>query len=194
MQLHHLLMMVNYNAIFFCQGLCDQLYFKQMLRTRSRIGKTSLTPILLLCGLFIYALTSPQNYTEVGFLFFYPLYTDFTIQSLYTTGTWAWVYFITWVMHYMANKKFNNTAYKYLTGSSLYAYVSHYFFIIVIANTIIRPYQITWIPAIFLEIFLTNAVILLSYIAFITVWELIFPPKEELSPSKEEEENALMQN
>jgi len=45
-----------------------------------------------------------------------------------------------------------------------------------------------------LEIFLTNAVILLSYIAFITVWELIFPPKEELSTSKEEEENALMQN
>jgi len=42
---------------------------------------------------------------------------------------------------------------------------------------------------------LTNAVILLSYIAFITVWELIFPPKEEeLSLSKEEEENALMQN
>jgi len=102
--------------------------------------KTAWTPILILLAIFAYAITSPQNYTEVGFLFFYPLYTDFTIQSLYTTGTWLWVYSLTWLMQYMANKKFNDTAYKYLTGSSLYAYVSHYLFIIVIANTIIRPY------------------------------------------------------
>ena len=40
-----------------------------------------------------------------------------------------WVYFITWTMGYIANKKFNDNVYKYVAGSALYAYVSHYFFI-----------------------------------------------------------------
>ena len=31
-QLHHILMMINYDAIFFSQGLIDQLYFKPMYR------------------------------------------------------------------------------------------------------------------------------------------------------------------
>merc|ERR1712216_537787 len=92
---------------------------------------------------------------------------------------WIWVYVITWMMHAFANKKFNNTTYKLVTGSSMYAYVSHYFFIIMIAVLIIRPYKITFLPALFLNIFLTNAIILLSYIMFVFIYELIFPPKEE---------------
>jgi hypothetical protein len=138
-----------------------------------------------------------MNYTETGFLFFYPLYTDYTIQCLYTTGTWVWVYVITWMMHAFANKEFNKTTYKLVTGSSMYAYVSHYFFIIMIAVLIIRPYKITFLPALFLNIFLTNAVILLSYIFMVFVYELIVPPKDEkeAAPSGDDaERQGLLKN
>lgn len=61
--LHHVLMMVNYDAVFFSQGLIDQLYFKQMLRTRKRVSTTVLAPCALVIFAFGYALSCPQNYT-----------------------------------------------------------------------------------------------------------------------------------
>lgn len=88
-----------------------------------------------------------------------------------------WLAFVTWSMQHIANKKFNDTAYKYVAGSALYAYVSHYFFIVLWAVFIIRPYQLTFIPALFLDFFLTDAVIFVSYAFFVFIWELIFPPK-----------------
>lgn len=79
MPLHHVLMMINYDAVFFSQGMVDQLYWKQMMRTRNEIAKTSLTPCVIVIFLFLYAVSSPMNYKETGFLFFYPLYSDYTI-------------------------------------------------------------------------------------------------------------------
>lgn len=157
--------------------MIDQLYFKQMMRTRQYLGNTVLAPSMIVIFLFLYAVSCPMNYTQTGFLFFYPLYTDYTIQCMYTTGTWVWVYLVTWIMHAFCNKEFNKTTYKLITGSSMYAYVSHYFFIIMIAVLIIRPYKITFLPALFINIFLTNGFIILSYVFFVFIYELIVPPK-----------------
>jgi hypothetical protein len=99
------------------------------------------------------------------------------------------------MMHAFANKEFNKTTFKLVTGSSMYAYVSHYFFIIMIAVLIIRPYKITFLPALFLNIFLTNAIILLSYIFFVFIYELIIPPKSEKeasTPGDEAEREGLL--
>lgn len=148
--------------------------------------------MVLLC-IFMYSITSPQNYTETGFLFFYPLYSDWYIQSLYTTGTWVWICMITWLMQAYCNKMFNQPTYKLLTGSSLYAYVSHYFFIIMIAIFVIRPYKITFIPALVLEIVLTNAIILVTYIILDFVYELFVPPKQKQQDKDEEERQQLLQ-
>ena len=128
-------------------------------------------------------------------MFFYPLYNDYTIQCLYTTGTWMWLIFITWTMQHIANKKFNETAYKYIAGSALYAYVSHYFFIVLWAVFIIRPYQLTFIPALFLDFFLTDAVVFTSYALFVFIYELFVPEKKQESIDKgEEERQALLKN
>ena len=81
-------------------------------------------------------------------------------------------------MQHIANKKFNDTAYKYMAGSSLYAYLSHYFFIILIAVMIIRPYRISFIPALGLEILLTNLAILITYTIFDAVYTLVVPAKK----------------
>ena len=66
-----------------------------------------------------------------------------------------------------------------MAGSSLYAYLSHYFFIIIIAVMIVRPYKITFIPALVLEIILTNLCILITYTIFDTVYNLLMPAKKE---------------
>ena len=124
----------------------------------------------------------------------YPLYNDYTVQCLYTSGTWMWLYFITWTMQYIANKKFNDNVYKYVAGSALYAYVSHYFFITIWGVFIIRPYQMTFLPALFMDFFLTDAVIVVSYMLFVFIWELIFPPKTKEQKDKEEEEKGLLAN
>jgi len=192
--LHHVLMMINYDAIFFSQGLLDQLYFRQMLRTRKKASNTVLAPMMVLSFILLYSLSSPANYTETGFLFFYPLYSDWSIQCLYTSGTWMWVFTFTWIMHAFANKMFHEPTYKLVTGSSLYAYVSHYFFIIMIAVLLIRPYKITFVPALVLEIILTNATILLSYVILNFFYELIVPAKKKEKDEGTEEERQNLLN
>lgn len=82
-------------------------------------------------------------------------------------------------MHAFANKKFNDTGYRLITGSALYAYVSHYFFIILVAVLIIRPYKLTLLQGLALELFLVNATILISYLLFTLIYDLFVPKKEE---------------
>lgn len=107
-----------------------------------------------------------------------------------------WIYFLTWTLHHIANKKFSDRAYNLLAGSSLYAYLSHYFFIILIAVMIIRPNKISFIPALGIEIVLTNALILVTYLIFTFFYELVVPPKKKepatLQDRAEEEERALL--
>jgi glucan phosphoethanolaminetransferase (alkaline phosphatase superfamily) len=111
-------------------------------------------------------------------LFFYPLYSDYTIQSLYTTGTWLWIFSVAWVMHYIANKPFNKEVYRIVNGSSMYAYLSHYLFIILFAVLLIRPYKIPFVWALLLEVVLVNATIILTYLLFDWLYHLCFPRKE----------------
>ena len=198
MPLHHVLMMINYDAVFFSQGVVDQLYFKPMMRTRNKMGKTVWAPFCIVLGIFLYALSSPTNYSQTGFLFFYPLYSDYTIQCLYTSGTWLWIFFISWTLHHIANKKFNERAYNLLAGSSLYAYLSHYFFIILIAVMVIRPNKISFYPALAIEIVLTNGLILATYLILEFIYDLIVPPKKQEPTSlqdraQEEERRNLLQ-
>ena len=90
-----------------------------------------------------------------------------------------WIFLVAWTMHAVANKKFNDSAYKLLAGSSLYAYLSHYFFIIAIAVLVIRPYKMTFIPALITEMILTNLCILITYLIFSAIYDLIVPPKKK---------------
>jgi len=162
------------------------------MRTRNKLAQTVAAPAIVLIAILLYSLSTPSNYSETGFLFFYPLYSDYSIQCLYTSGTWMWVFLVVWTMAAFANKMFNETTYKLLTGSSLYAYLSHYFFIILIAVMIIRPYKITFIPALIIEIVLTNSAILISYIILNFIYELFIPPKVKAPQEGTEEERASL--
>jgi len=179
--LYHIFLMINYDAIFFSQGVIDMCYWKQMLKKRGEMANTAIAPVAIVGFLLIYSITSPMVYSNMGHLFFYPLYSSYPLQCLYTTGTWLWLYFIIWMMAKVGNDKFNDTIYNYFCGASLYAYVSHYFFILILSVMIIRPYKISFVPAFFIMMFGTEFLIFATYIPLNFIYELIVPPK----PTKE---------
>lgn len=100
----------------------------------------------------------------------------------------------------IANDKFNDTVYNFVSGASLYAYISHYFFIVIIAVGIIRPYSIPFIPALFIMIFGTFFLIMATYIPLNLLYECIVPPqpsvklelKEDLL--EDDEKKSLLKN
>ena len=134
--------MINYDAVFFSQGVVDMCYWRSMIKSRKSIADSAWCPVIIVGFIFVNSLTSPMNYSNMGHLFFYPLYTSYTLQCLYTTGTWLWLNGIIMIMAEICNKKFNDMVYNYVTGSALYAYVSHYFFILIISVFVIRPNKI----------------------------------------------------
>jgi len=81
-------------------------------------------------------------------------------------------------MHYIANKKFSEGSYTILTGCALYAYVSHYFYIILVAVAIIRPFKLEFIPALFVEMVLVNGFIIITYALFVSIYMVAFPPND----------------
>lgn len=167
-------------------------YWKKMLRIRKEMGDTVWAPAMVGLGLFFYSICSPMNYGGLGQLFYYPLYDDYTLQCLYTTGTWLFVFTIVWIMALISNDKFNETFYKYFTGAALYAYLSHYFFIILLAVLVVRPYKLTFPEAFSLMFFGTFVLIFITYWPLNALYELVFPPKEtkamDLSPDGEQKE------
>ena len=72
-----------------------------------------------------------------------------------------------------------------MAGGSLYAYLSHYFFIIIVSTFVIRPYKIEFVPALVINILLTNAMILVSYLILNFFYELVVPPKSAEQRAKE---------
>jgi len=193
--LYHIFLMINYDAVFFSQGVVDTLYWKQMMKKRTEISDTMLTPVVIVFFILFHSITSPMVYSNMGHLFFYPIYSQYPLQCLYTCGTWMWVFSIIWMMALVGNEKFNSTAYNLICGSSLYAYVSHYFFILIISVMIVRPYKLDFLSAFFLMLFGTEFLIFATYIPLNYLYELCVPPKQtvkkqELS-DEDKEENAI---
>jgi hypothetical protein len=111
---------------------------------------------------------------------------------MYTTGTWVFVFSIVWIMALIGNDKFNETFYKYFTGAALYAYLSHYFWIILLSVMVVRPYKMNFPEAFCIMFFGTFVLIFITYWPLNWLYELVFPPKEtkamDLAPDGEEME------
>lgn len=60
----------------------------------------------------------------------------------------------------------------------MYAYLSHYFFIVFLAVSIVRPYQIGFIGSFFIIFFGTFILIIGTYIPMAFLYDLVFPPPE----------------
>lgn len=66
MNIYHIFLMINYDAIFFSQGVIDMCYFRKMLRVRKELGDTAWAPVMVGLGLLFYACCSPMNYGGLG--------------------------------------------------------------------------------------------------------------------------------
>lgn len=134
------------------------------MKYRAELAKTLLAPLSVGLWYCLYSFTSPMNHSDTGFLFYYPLYFTNTYQCSFIIGTWQWVYLLVWVMKEIANEKFNEFAYNLIVGSSMWAYISHYIFIVISANYFVRPLGLSYSTAIVSNLIITWVGIFSSYV------------------------------
>ena len=171
------ILMILYYSLFFSQGLFDQICLHQVVPLRSKLSRSIVAPFLFLGGVFIMCATAPSNYTGTGSIFLYPIYSDHGIQSLYTTGTWFWLFGIMWYAESNLNDKFHEPTYDFVMACSMYGYLSHYLWIALISVYIVRPSGMNYALAVTLEFVGTILMIGGTYLAIEKVQSLCFPPK-----------------
>jgi hypothetical protein len=120
----------------------------------------------LFFGFLLYSITSPMAYSNTGFIFYYPLYDNFSLRSLFTTGTWIWIFTLVYISQNISNKIFNKKVFWIVTGPGMWAYISHYLWIVLIVVKIIRPLNISFAAAIIISFTLTELIILTTYLIF----------------------------
>jgi len=67
-------------------------------------------------------------------------------------------------MKEISNEKFNEAIYDLASGSSMWAYISHYFFIVLSGKYKIRPFNLTYPQGVIANLIFTEIAILISYI------------------------------
>jgi hypothetical protein len=149
------------------------------MKYRAELSKTMLAPMSVGLWFCLYSYTSPMNHTETGFLFYYPLYFKFESQCSFIFGTWQWVYVLVWVMKEISNEKFNDYAYDLIVGSSMWAYISHYIFIVISANYFVRPMNLTYPTAIMSNMLITWIGIFASYLILNKIHSLYTTVREK---------------
>lgn len=162
--LYNFVSMLNYDFIFMAQGVIDQIYLQEQLKHRGKFTDTIMVPIGLLIFFIIYALAAPVNQNAVGDVFSYPLYTTHWLQTVYLIGTWNWIYVNIWIAIQYLNSKFDDDSYKLINGSSMWAYLSHYLFIVIVEKQIVRRAEMSFVPAIGTAIVCSELAILGSYL------------------------------
>lgn len=157
-----MLLGLHYQSIFLAQGVLDTFYLTECLKYRAELSKTILAPLSIGGFYVLVSFTAPTNHSDTGFLFYYPIYFGFLYQSLYAIGTWQWVYALVWMMREHANERYSEWAYQLIVGSSMWAYISHYFFVVLSSNYIVRPLQLSYYSAVLTNLLFTWACILLT--------------------------------
>lgn len=160
------LSMVNYDIVFMAQGIVDCFYWKEQ---DSFIKNTLVAKWgpLMNFNMVIISTTMPTVTHNEGFLWFYPLYFPFWLQSYFVIGGWYSVYYICYTNSLVTNSKFNVDVYNWVNGVSLWGYLSHYLFIVLIVVLIIRPLNLTVGPAIVINFSLSLILINLSYLLIV---------------------------
>ena len=125
--------------------------------------ETAWGPLVCMASACVVAVTAPTVTHNEGFLWFYPMYYAKFMQNLFTFGGWYWVYYYCYLCSALINKKYNEDLYNWINAVSLWGYLSHYMWIVIVVVLIIRPFEISLGWAIFLNFFVALFFINLSY-------------------------------
>lgn len=82
-------------------------------------------------------------------------------------------------MKEISNEKFNDYAYDLIVGSSMWAYISHYIFIVISANYFVRPMNLTYSTAIMSNMLITWIGIFASYMILNKIHSLYSTVREK---------------
>lgn len=162
--IYGLFAMVNYDLLFMAQGAIDTIYHKEMSMCYEEYSKTILMPFMFMFFGLNLSLNSPTIYHNEGFLFYYPLYTPTWAQCFHSAGSFFYTYYLTWYMKYISNEIFNKRVYDIVVGGSMYAYLLHYLWIVIMVNNFVKPYDLEFFPAVVVTYIGTEIQILLFHL------------------------------
>jgi hypothetical protein len=75
----------------------DAVYWEKMIRAKSTLMQTIFAPFTLILFLGCYSITQPSN-VDAGDFWYYPLNKTWCLMCFHTSGTYLWLYAITWYM------------------------------------------------------------------------------------------------
>ena len=160
------------------------------LRSRAEWAKTMIAPAMLMIFSLTVSVSSPTVTKGTLNLFFYPLYFPTWLQNTYTLGSFWWVFLLSWQCQLICNELYSKFWYNVICGRSTLGYVTHYFFIIISAQFIVRPLKFGFVGGFFCNWIFTNIGIQTLAIIIETLTKAICPKKKKRGdPNKKIDEN-----
>ena len=126
--------------------------------------KTIWTPLILGTFATVVAITVPSVTVNEGQIWYFPLYQPTWLQNIQLIGSFLWLYFYAWFFDEFTNFKFNDKVYDFVSEQSMWAYLSHYLWIVVVQRIICRPFKLSLFWTIVCNFVFGYSLILLSFI------------------------------
>lgn len=173
------LLQLNFDLVFMCQGLVDQTYWREMAQARKELAETMWTIFAMWNFFFYYSLTSPTSITGQGYLFYYPIYKSASLRCFFILGTWMWLYLLCYHLSVVANSKFSDKWYDLIVGSSMYVYVSHYFWLAIISRAVLYFADFGFAGNVAFAFVFTQLLLLLSHLSIEKLASLCSKKKDQ---------------
>lgn len=134
-------MMVSYHAVFEAQGMCNAVWRAKQTAQTNYLRQTAWWPPIVVSTLSSLAVILPANKSNVGFVFFYPLYGSTAMQTCFTTGSWIMIYSIEFLLAESSNSKYDERVFRAVTSSSMFIYLVHDVWIALFGLVLMEPLQ-----------------------------------------------------
>jgi hypothetical protein len=131
--------MTFYHLTFYAQGNLYGAWSRLYTRALKDFTDNLIFPFWMTFVVSFYSMSQPGNYTETGFLFFYPIYKTRSLMGLFSSGSWMIVYMLICSMHHCSNKKYVPIWYDRVNDSSLFTYLIHDLFIHIMLSKVFYP-------------------------------------------------------
>lgn len=174
-------MMIMYHTNFMVGGFMFGIFEKRIREFMTVFARTALFPIFIVGGVMFYGICLPGNHSDVGYMFMYPIYDDTVIQSLFTCGSWMFIYFLIWYGSIEMNRIFDLGLYKYVIGSSMNLYLCHDLWINLVVYFCVWPFcdskggSMSFYVGISIILILTEAGAALNYFIVNKLYFLLVP-------------------